>query len=233
MSAAPGAVLLDALGTLVTFAPPAPRLRALLAERHGVGVTLDEAQAAMRAEIAHYRRHHDRAVDAASLAALRRECAAVLRDALPPAARDAVSADALVPTLLDAIAFSAYPEAAEVLDALRGRGHPLAVVSNWDVSLHGVLRDTGLAGRVDVVVTSAELGAAKPDPAPLRAALRALGAPAAGARHVGDTPSEDVAAARAAGVEPVLVVRDGAAPPPGVRAIRDLRGLLDAPAALR
>ncbi|HWV87483.1 MAG TPA: HAD-IA family hydrolase [Capillimicrobium sp.] len=228
MSAAPRpAVLLDALGTLVTFPPPAPRLRALLAERHGVDVGLDEAHAAMRAEIAHYRRHHGRAADAAALADLRRECTAVLRDALPPAARAAVGVDELVPTLLDAIAFAPYPEAPEVLDALRARGHPLAVVSNWDVSLHDVLRATGLRDRVDAVVTSAELGAAKPDPAPLLEALRLLGAPAAGARHVGDTPSEDVEAARAAGVEPVLVVRDGAVAPPGVRAIPDLRGLLD------
>ena len=222
-----GAVLLDAMGTLVTFAPPAPRLRALLAERHGVEVSEAEAAAAMRAEIRHYRAEHDRAVDAASLAALRRACAGVLRDALPERVRGALALDALTTTLVDAIRFAPYEETVEVLQALRERGHPLAVVSNWDVSLREVLDRTGLAPLVDAVVISAELGAAKPSPRPFEAALEALGAPAAGAVHVGDTHAEDVLGARAAGVRPVLVVRDGAAPPDDeVHVVADLRGLL-------
>lgn len=221
-------VLLDALGTLVRLQPPAPRLRALLAERHGVEVTEAQALAGMRAEIIYYRREHDRAADRAGLAALRRDCAIVLAQALPPAARE-IPVDAMTVTLVDAIHFEPYPETVEVLDALRARGHALAVVSNWDVSLHDVLAATGLAERVDAVVTSAELGAGKPDPRPFAAALAALDAPAAGALHAGDTPDEDVAGALAVGVRPVLVARDGppADPlPEGVTVIADLRGLL-------
>ncbi len=223
-----GAVLLDALGTLVSFAPPAPRLRALLAARHRLAVSEDEADAAMRAEIRHYRAEHDRAVDAASLAALRRDCAAVLRDALPDRVHGALDVDALVPTLVEAIAFAPFPETVEVLTVLRERGHPLAVVSNWDVSLREVLERTGLAPLVDAVAISSELGAAKPSPRPFQAALAALGADAAGALHVGDTYEEDVAGARAAGVRPVLVVRDGGTMPtdPELDVIADLHGLL-------
>jgi putative hydrolase of the HAD superfamily len=225
---APAPILLDALGTLVRFAPPAPRLRALLAERHGVAVSEDAARAGMRAEIAHYRREHDRAGDRPALAALRRDCAGVLREALGEPAR-AIDLDALTVTLVDAIHFEPYPEVPAVLDALRERGHPLAVVSNWDVSLHDVLAATGLAARLSVVVTSAELGVAKPRPEPFAVALEALGAGAAataGALHVGDTLEEDVAGARAAGLRAVLVWRDRAPTPPGVEAIADLRGLL-------
>ena len=221
--------LLDALGTLVTFDPPAPRLRALLAERHGIEVAEEEAAAAMRAEIALYRREHDRASDRAGLAELRRDCAAALRGALPERAHD-IDVDELVPTLLDAIRFFAYPEAADVLDALRARGHRLAVVSNWDVSLRDVLDATGLAERVDAVVISAELGFAKPSVEPFAAALEALGAEPSGAWHAGDTVEHDVAGALAAGVRPVLVRREIVPPtppaPPGVPTIPDLRGLL-------
>jgi putative hydrolase of the HAD superfamily len=221
-------VLLDALGTLVRFEPPAPRLRSLLAERHGVTVTEEQARAAMKAEIAYYRREHHRAGDRAGLAALRRDCAVVLGQALPPAAQQ-ISVDALTAALVDAIVFAPYPEVPEVLDELRRRGHALAVVSNWDVSLHDVLAATGLGARVAAAVTSAELGAAKPDPRPLQAALEAVGEPAEGALHVGDTVAEDVEGALAAGVRPVLVARDGppADPlPDGVAVIADLRGLL-------
>jgi putative hydrolase of the HAD superfamily len=222
-------VLLDALGTLLAFEPPAPRLRALLAQRHGVQVTEDEAAVAMRAEVRHYRAHHDSAVDAASLLALRRDCAQVLRDALPERVRDALKGDALVATLVDSIVFAPFPETREVLRALRRRGHPLAIVSNWDVSLLQVLDDTGLGAFVDAVVVSALIGVSKPDPRLFAVALERLGVDGAGGWHVGDTPAEDVAGARAAGLRPVLVVRDGAPLPPGepdLAVVRDLRGIL-------
>src|SRR5262245_43847002 len=76
------AVLLDALGTRITFDPPAPRLRAALRERHGVDVSEEAARAAMKAEITYYRAHLHEGRDAASLDALRQRCAAVMEPAL-------------------------------------------------------------------------------------------------------------------------------------------------------
>jgi putative hydrolase of the HAD superfamily len=103
---------------------------------------------------------------------------------------------------------------------------PRVVVSNWDVSLRGVLADTGLAPHVDAVVTSAEVGVAKPRGAIFAAGLAAAGGVAAAeALHVGDSVEHDVEGARAAGIEPLLVVRDGAAAPPGVRAVDSLAAL--------
>ena len=223
------AFLLDALGTLLTFEDPAPRLRRALAERHGVEVDEPLARKAVLAEIATYRREHGAAGDAAALADLRRTCARVVREALgPPAAH--LDVDELVPTIVDAFAFAPFPEVPSVLDTLRARGHALAVVSNWDVSLHEVLGRTGLASRLDAVVVSAELGAAKPDPAPFARALALVGTPAADAVHAGDSLDEDVAGARAAGVRPVLVARGDDRPPApvdGVTVVRSLEGLLD------
>ena len=72
---------------------------------------------------------------------------------------------------------------------------------------------------------SAELGAAKPDPAIFRAALERLGAAAEDAVHVGDSVEHDVAGARAAGLEAILVARNGARPPAGVRVVASLDGL--------
>jgi putative hydrolase of the HAD superfamily len=112
------------------------------------------------------------------------------------------------------------------LERLRAGGARLAVVSNWDVSLHDVLERTRLRGLVDAVVISAELGAAKPDPAIFRAALERLGATAAEAVHVGDSVETDVAGARAAGLQAVFVARNGAQAPDGVRVVSSLDGLL-------
>jgi HAD superfamily hydrolase (TIGR01509 family) len=77
---------------------------------------------------------------------------------------------------------------------------------------------------VDGVVTSADVGAAKPDAAVFRRALELAGVDAAGAVHVGDSLDNDVAGARAVGIRAVLVQRDGP-PPAGVEAVRSLTEL--------
>jgi putative hydrolase of the HAD superfamily len=145
-----------------------------------------------------------------------------------------VADDDLQAALLGALRFRPYSEVPAVLRALRVAGARLVVVSNWDVSLHDVLASTGLRPLVDAVVTSAELGAAKPQAAIFAAALQAAGhVPAAAALHVGDDEEADVAGARAAGIAAVLVCRDGGPAPAGVRTIRSLAELLPSGAAPR
>jgi putative hydrolase of the HAD superfamily len=243
------ALLLDALGTLVELEPPVAPLRRELRARFGLELSAAEACAALRAEIAFYRAHHDDASDRARLADLRRRAAAALLDALPPAAAAALTSpggdplgaaggrnlQSLTEALLAALRFRPFAEVPDVLRVARERGVRLIVVSNWDVSLHDVLAETGLAPLLDGVVTSAELGSAKPAAAIFERGLALAGVAAEEAVHVGDSIAYDVAGARAAGITPLLVVRDGAEPdeqvPPGVRTIATLRplvGLLDA-----
>ena len=122
----------------------------------------------MLAEMSYYRAHHMEGHDEASLADLRMRCAAVLREHLPPAAGRLRVAE-LTEALLSSIRFRPYPDAAPALGRLRLLGIRSAVVSNWDVSLRGVLGEIGLGGLVDDIVVSAEAGAAKPDAGDLRA----------------------------------------------------------------
>jgi putative hydrolase of the HAD superfamily len=203
------AILLDALGTLLELEEPTPLLVEALRCEHGVTVDERDAGRAVRAEIAHYRANNHRAGTAPALDRLRLECAVVVREALgEPVA--GIEPAALVPTLLAALRFRPFPEVAGTLTAWRDAGLGLAIVSNWDVSLHEVLAGGSLAGLIDVVVTSAEAGAVKPDPRLFEVALERLGVPAALALHVGDSYDEDVLGARAAGVEGVLLAREGA-----------------------
>ena len=73
-------------------------------------------------------------------------------------------------------------------------------MSNWDVSLHEVMERTGLRALVDAVLTSAEIGEAKPSGAMFRAALELAGARPAEAVHAGDSIEHDVAGALAMGM---------------------------------
>lgn len=215
------AVLLDALGTLVELRRPWPALVAELAAR---GVAIDDAaaEAALRTEMAYYRAHCQAAGDRAALARLRADCTDVLRAALPEHAR---AVDGLQDALLASLHFSPYPEVPDVLRVLRAAGRRLVVVSNWDVSLHDVLAQTGLRELLDGVVTSAEAGVSKPDPAIFAIGLEVAGAHAGEALHVGDDLEADVEGARAAGIAAVLVSRNGDGAPPGVTTVASLAGL--------
>jgi putative hydrolase of the HAD superfamily len=196
------AVLLDAMGTLLTFEPPAPRLRKELRGRLGVEVGAEAAEAAIRDEIAYYRAHLHEGRDAASLADLRRRAAEAMRPAL------GIDGD-LTEALLASLRFRAYPDAVPALTTLRARGVRTVVVSNWDHSLHERLAETGLAPLIDGAIASAELGHAKPDRAIFEAALELAGVAPRAALHAGDSPREDVEGALAAGLRAVLVARDG------------------------
>ena len=225
MATLPQAILFDALGTLVELDDPIGRLTRALAGR-GVAADAGAVAAALRAEIDHYRAEHHVAVDASSLAQLRRECAAVFASALGEPVAGLAPAD-LHDALLEGLRFRVFDDVRPVLAELRRRGVALAVVSNWDVSLHEVLAETGLTEHFAVVLTSAQERTAKPDPVMFQRALERLGGvPPNAAIHVGDDPVADAAGARAAGVEPRLLDRDGGcSSPPGTAVIRTLSEL--------
>jgi putative hydrolase of the HAD superfamily len=214
------AVSLDALGTLVALEPPAPRLVELLRERHGVVVDPPAAQRALRVEMAHYRGHCAGAGDAASLAALRADCAAILTRELGVA----IAPAELLPTLLDSLRFSAFPEVPAALERWRAAGLALVVASNWDISLHDVLARTGLRELLDAVATSAEVGASKPDARLFEVALELVGAAPDQAIHVGDSLAADVEGALGAGLHAVWLRRaqEAGEAPPGVAVIGSL-----------
>jgi putative hydrolase of the HAD superfamily len=203
------AVLFDALGTLVELESPWPLLETALSA-YGIDIGAEDARHAMLAEMSYYRAHHMEGRDDSSLAELRARCAEVLRENLPPAAHS-LPADALREALMHSIRFRPYPDAAPALGRLRLLGFRSAVVSNWDVSLRGILGEIGLGGLVDDVVVSAEVGVAKPAPAIFELALRRLHCPADRAVLVGDSPETDIAGARRAGVRAVLIDRAAAA----------------------
>jgi putative hydrolase of the HAD superfamily len=138
-------------------------------------------------------------------------------------------------------------------------GLPMGVVSNSDGSVESDLRrlgicyapnyaapdptapnyaapdptapDQGAGIPVGVVIDSAVVGVAKPDPAIFYLALDALGVPPGGTvLHVGDSLRYDVAGALAAGLQPVHLDPFGFCPAPAghphVRSLADLLPLI-------
>jgi putative hydrolase of the HAD superfamily len=106
--------------------------------------------------------------------------------------------------------------AAEVLATLRGRGYRIAVVSNADGRVRGLLESAGLSPLLEFVVDSAEVGVEKPDPRIFHAATERLGLPPSECAYVGDIYEIDVVGAERAGLSAILV-GDGPAPASVVR----------------
>jgi putative hydrolase of the HAD superfamily len=92
-------------------------------------------------------------------------------------------------------AWQPYPDAAEVLRALRERGIKVGVVSNIGWDLRPVFRAHGLDRYVDVYVLSYEHGVQKPDPRLFSTACAALGAEPRDVLMVGDNRRADGGAA--------------------------------------
>jgi putative hydrolase of the HAD superfamily len=132
-------------------------------------------------------------------------------------------------------AFYIFPDVIPALQAMRGAGLRLAVVSNWGWAAPELLQTLELASHFEVLSISARVGFQKPHPAIFEHALELLGVSRTDAVHVGDDPEADVLGARRAGIEPILIDRQGRAHPPigsdtpadGAPVVADFAELLD------
>ena len=181
------AVTIDAYGTLVRLTGPVPELRAGLAAL-GVESDAEAVGLAFAKESAYYREHSFEGRDEASLYDLRLRCVAIILDELGSDLEPAAFVDGFVA----AMRFELLPDVGAALQRLRRHGLAIAVVSNWDVGLARHLDGLGLG---DVtVVTSAQAGAPKPDPAVFTLALELLGVQPSRALHVGDSDADETGA---------------------------------------
>jgi putative hydrolase of the HAD superfamily len=196
------AVTFDMTGTLAVPHPGVGAVYAEIARRHGLDAeagALDAAfPAAFTAAVAAWPRPFG-ADDADALRFWGRVIAGTFGHELPWE---------LVCDCFDAFAeagrWRVLPGVRETLAAVRARGLPVAVVSNFDCRLPGLLAGLGL-GPFACVVTSAEVGRAKPDPAPMMAACARMGVAAAEVVHVGDGAREDGGMCAACGARFVVV----------------------------
>ena len=104
-------------------------------------------------------------------------------------------------------AWGIYPEALEVLEALRDHDVELVALSNWDGRLHSVLDGCGLGEYIPKRFISAELGWEKPDPAIYRHVAEILRLPPTSLLSVGDDPKNDVEGPKRAGWQAVQIER--------------------------
>ena len=188
------AVTIDSYGTLVTLVDPVPELTAALSAR-GVVRNRNAVLAGFRAEVAHYSRHAREGHDEEGLARLQRDCAHVFLDAVGAD----LDAGEFAPVYAGAMHFELLPGVVETLQRLKSLGLELAVVANWDLTLHRLLEEIGLTQYFRAAVHAA----GKPAPDGLLRALSRLQVEPGRALHIGDDDADE-RAARAAGMHAVV-----------------------------
>ncbi|MBV2365336.1 HAD family hydrolase [Streptomonospora nanhaiensis] len=198
---AAGAVVFDLFGTLV--AAPTARERARAAAR------LAGAAGCAPARVEHYltgtwRPRHDGTLP--GLDALAAHLAAAVgapESAVAPVAAElrALGEERIRPD----------PPVRAALEALRGRGVAVGVLSDAAAEVAAAWPRGPLSALADAAVFSCEAGAVKPDPLLYRRIGAALGVPAHRTLYVGDGGGDELRGALAAGMTPVAVRRRGGA----------------------
>ena len=117
-----------------------------------------------------------------------------------------------------------YPETESVLTYLAKKHYRMAIVSNFDQRLFGILSDLGINQFFSAVVTPNFNGQAKPESGIFIDAITKLGVPPERALFVGDDPFLDFAGARTAGLKAILIDRESSNPP--ASSIKSLSELL-------
>ena len=226
------AILLDAAGTLMEPAEPVGQTYARIAGRFGRTADPDRL---LRAFGAVFQSMPPMAFPAMALEELEARERGWWKTLVRKAAADADAVpeafDAYFDTLYghyaDPAAWRLYPEIVTCLAQLRERGLAVAVASNFDSRLPGILKGLGIADLAGPVIYSTAAGVAKPEPDIFHQALAALGVDPAQAVHVGDGLEPDYRGALAAGLSALLLVRQGERPAiPADHQLTDLTGVL-------
>lgn len=120
------------------------------------------------------------------------------------------------------VAFKLFADVLPTLDILRGMGVRMVVLSNWDYSLHRIVKNLGIRDYFEHIFASLEEGPEKPDRKLFDLVASRIGVAPEGILHVGDHPLDDVEGARGAGWKSLLLDR-GSSPSAG--ALRSLTEL--------
>ena len=207
------AVFFDFYNTLVSFWPPLDEIQQAACGELGLGVTkkgirkgyslADEFMARENARTPLADRSvQDRDTFFAEYERLILQGAGL--DVSLHLAREIWQLAAQVPKELDL-----FDDVLPALELLKGRGVVLGVISNLRRDMDELCRQLKLDPYLDFCVTSQEAGAEKPHSPIFLAALQRAHVSAQEAVHVGDQYQADVEGARAVGIKPVLLDREG------------------------
>jgi putative hydrolase of the HAD superfamily len=210
----PKAVFFDAGETLVHPEPSFPELFQRVLREEGLEASLEEVRAQLHVIAERFTRAAEAGEVWSTADRSRGWWSEVYREYLAALGlpHSAALADRLYATFTDHANYRAFPDVVPTLERLHEEGLTLAVISNFEEWLEGLLETLDLVRFFDVRVISGVEGVEKPDPRIFLIALERTGFAPEDAVYVGDSVEFDVAPARALGMTGVLIDRRGRHP---------------------
>ena len=121
-----------------------------------------------------------------------------------------------------------FEDTLPVLTDLKARGLVTGLISNIEKNMTEAIQKMGISSQLDIVVTSQDAGAVKPQPEIFRFALQKGNIKPAEALYVGDQYQVDVLGANAAGMKGILLDRvDYYQPRPDCPVITGLKEVIE------
>jgi len=102
-----------------------------------------------------------------------------------------------------------FDDVLPALSSLNQKGFTLGLISNVDSDIKPLLDELGLTALLDVVVTSQDSGYHKPQPEIFRYAAEQAGVNVEESMYIGDQYQADVLGAKGAGMQGILLDRNG------------------------
>ena len=218
-------IILDAVGTLIEPSPSVAETYAAAAARQGIAVDVAEVKQRFRLHFRNDEVDEQIGPMATDERIERRRWRRIVANVLPDLPDLDRGFDELWEHFANPAAWRCFPDVGPTLASFRDAGFPALVASNFDGRLRKVAAGLPeLAGFVETLMISSEVGVRKPHPAFYRAACHGLGLPPERVLCVGDDLENDVRGAERAGLRAILVDRDGLQPV-GLDAVSDLLGL--------
>ncbi|GIW86923.1 MAG: hypothetical protein KatS3mg108_1247 [Isosphaeraceae bacterium] len=203
-------LILDAVGTLITPSPSVAEAYRAAAARQGISIDPDCLQRRFNQSFARDEIDERRGPLSTSEQVEWRRWRRIVAECLPEVPDPDRAFRELWAHFGQPGSWRVFPDARRLIETAIRLGLGFVVASNFDARLHRVLKGTpALAAWADSTVISSQVGFRKPHPEFYAAACRRLGIPAESVLHVGDDPMNDGAGARAAGLQALVLNREG------------------------
>ena len=203
-------VILDAVGTLIDPVPSVSAAYAQAALRQGVTIDRDEVRSRFRLQFSADEVDEQRGPLSTSEAVERRRWRKIVAACLPELPDPDRAFAELWDHFGDPASWRVFDDVGPTITALHDQGLKVCVASNFDARLRPVIQGLpALQAWAEPVVISSEVGFRKPHPQFYEAACHRLGLPGAKVLCVGDDLENDVRGPIRAGLQAVLIDRNG------------------------
>ena len=202
------AIVYDAVGTLIHVQPSVALIYAEFGKRFGSQLQANEIRRRFSTAFARQDQLDQQAGWRTSEPRERERWRQIVAEVLDDVT-DAACFDALFDMFAKPAVWTCDPEAGDVLANLHQRGIRQALASNFDRRLRGVIEPMPIARYLESIVISSEIGWRKPAPEFFAHVAESLRLPTSAILFVGDDRVNDYEAALKAGMQAMLVGRNG------------------------